>query len=342
MTKNQNSKNKKLEDRFQQPAGFVWDSFKNVAGADIRTGHVEPEGEVRGTVMILTGFRESAEKYFEVVNDMLERGYAVWIMDWRGQGGSDRYISGAPQKSHHEGYDERVADLRQFAGIVAAQAKKPLFLMAHSMGAHIGLRYMKEYDSVFDAALLTAPMFDIVTQSFPKPLARQMAKFAKAGNYLEKYVPGGSDWKEDKERAKSDFKTSDPDRFEISMQLLLQNPDLQMGDPTYGWIYHTFQSIDIMNPEDYLKAIKTPILMQISGDDRVVSIGAQERACRLLPDCKRVDIPGAKHEIWMERDAFRDVWLQKMDEFLEEQQQAVALRLKKSDQNKKPRPPAPG
>lgn len=336
------TKNRKLEDCFREPVGFVWDSFKNAKGADIRTGHVAPEGEVKGTVVILTGFRESIEKYFEVANDMLERGYAVWMMDWRGQGGSERYLKSGPQKAHHQGYDEQIADLDQFAKIVAAQAQKPLLLMAHSMGAHISLRYMKECDCVFDAALLTAPMFDIVTQGFPRPLARQMAKFAKAGNYLEKYVPGGSDWSEEKDRAKSDVKTSDPKRFEISLRQQLQNPALQIGDPTYGWIYHTFQSIDVLNQEDYLKSIKIPVLMQVSGEDKVVSIAAQERACRLLPDCKRVDIPGAKHEIWMERDALRDVWLQQVDVFLGEQQRAAALRLKKPDQHKKPRPPAPG
>ena len=31
--------------------------------------------------------RESAEKYFEVMNDMLKKGFEVWVMDWPGQGG---------------------------------------------------------------------------------------------------------------------------------------------------------------------------------------------------------------------------------------------------------------
>src|SRR4029078_12049972 len=85
--------------------------------------------------------------------------------------------------------------LPQFTQKIMPKSDKPLIMVAHSMGAHTGLRYLKEHEGVFDSALLSSPMIDIVTAGLPKPLARQMAKFAKAGNYLEKYIPGGGDFK---------------------------------------------------------------------------------------------------------------------------------------------------
>ena len=43
-----------------------------------------------GTVCLFQGRAECIERYFEVVNDLRRRGFAVATIDWRGQGGSDR------------------------------------------------------------------------------------------------------------------------------------------------------------------------------------------------------------------------------------------------------------
>ena len=50
-----------------------------------------PPERPRGTVVLLTGRGEFIEKYAtEVVGELLERGFAVVALDWRGQGLSDR------------------------------------------------------------------------------------------------------------------------------------------------------------------------------------------------------------------------------------------------------------
>ena len=46
--------------------------------------------ERRGTVCIFPGRAEFIEKYFEVVGELRRRGFAVAVLDWRGQGGSSR------------------------------------------------------------------------------------------------------------------------------------------------------------------------------------------------------------------------------------------------------------
>lgn len=323
----------------REPDGFNWGSFTNAKGADVRYGSLKADGESKGTIVMLPGFRESVEKYFEAAQEMKDRGFDVWIMDWRGQGGSQRYLPSNPQKMHHEGYDEQIETLHQFTQTVVEKSPSgPLFMMAHSMGAHIGLRYLNEHDGVFDSAMLTAPMVDINTGTLPKPLARQMAKFAKAGNYLDKYIPGGSDWSEEKNQFKDNTKTGDETRFNAGQDLLTVNPDLKTGDPTYGWVYHTFQSIDILNQEEYLKQIKTPVLLQISEHENVVDRPAQERAAGLLPQCKRVDIAGAHHEIWQETDALRKAWLAEVDGFLAQRLSPPGPKPKKPDPSA-PRPP---
>ena len=47
-------------------------------------------GDCAGTVAIFPGRAEFIEKYFEVAADLRERNFDVVVLDWRGQGGSDR------------------------------------------------------------------------------------------------------------------------------------------------------------------------------------------------------------------------------------------------------------
>jgi lysophospholipase len=334
---------------FTEPKDFEWGHFKNAKAADIRYGRLKAEGESKGTVVILPGFRENIEKYFEVVREMHDKGFDVYVMDWRGQGGSERYLKSNPQKAHSEGFDENIETLHAFmttvvdtgAAATGSAPRQPVIMVAHSMGGHLGLRYLKEHEGVFDSAVLSAPMMDIVTGGLPRPLARQMAKFAKAGNYLEKYIPGGTDWHDQTEKFDDNQVTHDKARFEAANQIVLDNPDLKIGDPTYGWVYHAFSSVDILNDENYLAAIKTPVLMGVAGKDKVVDRPAQDRACGLLPDCEKVEIPEARHELWMERDDLRKAWTDKVDDFLSERLKAAHPAPKKPNSPKKPRPPSP-
>ena len=328
-----------LPEKFEEPAGFQWGNFTNTKGAQIRYGSLQPEGAVKGTMVIVTGFRETIEKYFEVAREMAAKGFVVWMMDWRGQGGSERYLKDNPQKMYGEGYDEHIETLHQFADKIVSKPAGPMVMCAHSMGAHIGLRYIREHEGVFDSALLTSPMFDISTGVLSKPLARQIVRFAKAGGIMEKYMPGGADWNEANDPFEGNAKTSDPERFNVLHEIFKSKPELKMGDPTYAWVHHTFASIDILNDEAYLKAIKTPVLMQISGDDTIVDKAATERAGNFLPNCTRVDMPAAKHEIWMECDELRSQWLSAVDTFLEERLNQHAPAPKKPKPNGHPRPP---
>ena len=54
---------------------------------------------LKGTVVVLPGRNECIEKYFETVRDLSDRGFATAVLDWRGQGGSDRLIRDA-QRGH--------------------------------------------------------------------------------------------------------------------------------------------------------------------------------------------------------------------------------------------------
>ncbi len=66
--------------------------------------------ERRGTVCIFPGRAEFIEKYFEVVGELRRRGFAVAVLDWRGQGGSSR-LTRNPLKGHVNDFAEYEEDL---------------------------------------------------------------------------------------------------------------------------------------------------------------------------------------------------------------------------------------
>ena len=44
----------------------------------------------KGTILLQSGRTEFIEKYYEVIQEFIDRGFSVAAMDWRGQGLSDR------------------------------------------------------------------------------------------------------------------------------------------------------------------------------------------------------------------------------------------------------------
>ncbi len=77
-------------------------------------------------MVLLTGRGEFIEKYAtEVVGELLQRGFAVAALDWRGQGLSDRPLP-EHDAGHIDNFGTYVADLKLFLDtIVAPGAARP-------------------------------------------------------------------------------------------------------------------------------------------------------------------------------------------------------------------------
>src|SRR5215211_3863572 len=74
------------------PEDFVAGTIKTPDGAELRFARWAPPPNRKGTVCVFTGRGEQIEKYFETVRDLRERGFAVAMIDWRGQGHSSRRL----------------------------------------------------------------------------------------------------------------------------------------------------------------------------------------------------------------------------------------------------------
>ena len=71
------------EERFQPPPGIQWNYFRNAGGARIRYSRVPAGGgPAKATIVLMHGYTEFAEKYFETMRDFHARGYDVYCSRW--------------------------------------------------------------------------------------------------------------------------------------------------------------------------------------------------------------------------------------------------------------------
>lgn len=307
------------ETRFIQPENWRWHHFTNSAGYKIRFGTVSPKNP-KAVVICLPGFREFGEKYFELAHDMLSRDFAFWTLDWVGQGGSDRLLPNK-LKAHSLGFEQNIADLTQFIldYVKPASPKLPLILTGHSMGAHIGLRYLHDNPKTcIKAAAFSAPLVAIRQfAKYPLLFTKIVSQFFRL--MPSQYIPGGDKMAELAREAApgTGFYSSDPIRDILHKSWFDKSESLRVNGPTYKWLYETLRSCAILQKSSYLEKINTPVLIAIAGKDFVVSSSATATLVSHLPKGERLDLPEAQHEILMERDEIRDVFLAKLNEFVQ-------------------------
>ena len=297
-----------IADRFQAPPGIQWNFFRNADGARIRYSHLPvAAGEVKATVVLMHGYSEFGEKYFELMRDLGSRGNEVWQMDWRGYGGSDRYLADR-EKAHSLGPDHDTRDLDQFVRtIVKAAPGRPLVLIAHSMGGHLAVRYLHDYPGRFTAAVLSAPFLSLAPGAggMPEWLVRTVIWGADTFGFRESWAKGSGPWVDQPVENLS----HDPVRGDVQRQWNRANPVLRIGGVTNGWVREYMRSFDLMARPGYHAAIKLPVLMGSASDDILTQPAVQARACSEMANCRLMRFDHAWHELFMESDAHRAPWL---------------------------------
>ncbi len=291
--------------------------MKTNDGGFIRYGIWHCTGDKKkGSIILFNGRSEFMEKYSETIGELLNKRFDVYSLDWRGQGLSERLLPDR-KKGFISDYSIYLNDVKKFIDkIVKPEAVLPVMILAHSMGGHIALRLIHDCSTVAEKVVLSSPMIEIFNLPVTGWFSGLITKFAIKADMGHTYALGAQRYNPDKEKFEGNRLTSNQIRFMATRKKIMKNPELASGGVTYGWLWASFQSIDIVNHPGYAENIKTPVLMISAGSDRVVSIKAQKKICARLANCCSIEIKNARHEILMETDAIRSIFWDEFDRFI--------------------------
>lgn len=302
------------------PSGASVAAFQGYDGAPLRYARWEAtRSPRRGTVCVFPGRTEFIEKYFEVVADLRRRGFAVTVIDWRGQGASFRALSNS-QKGHIASFTEYDRDLVRFMkDIVLPDCPPPYVGFGHSMGANILMRAAVATGTWFDRMVLSAPMIAFADEKVPtdQRLARVAAEVLGLIGFARMFVPGGDGTPEElRQPFEGNPLTSDRERYLRNCAIVEAAPNWALGSPTIGWLRAAYRSCRYLARPDAARRIQVPMLMVTAGNDRIVSTPAVEAVARRIKLAAYVAVEGARHELLMEQDVFRARFWAAFDAYL--------------------------
>ncbi|MGJ3263656.1 MAG: alpha/beta fold hydrolase [Salinarimonas sp.] len=302
-----------LEERFTAPPGIAFDRFDAPDGITIRWAAVAPE-RARATVVLLPGFTEYIEAYFETIRELLAAGLTVFAMDWPGQGGSGRYLAD-PEKAHAWGFEAHVGALRRFLEtiVLPAGTPGPLTLVGHSMGGHLTTRFLEEVPGLADAAALSAPAYAVgVDSPLPPGPTRIVVEVVNALGFGEAWALGAGPWERQAKRREQlrPHLSSDPERAAILTRWAEENPRLRVGGATWGFGRSFIRSARRVVEPQRLARIGVPVLIGSAGRDAFTDSGLHDGVASGIPASRVLAFPEAQHCLFLERDAIRGAWME--------------------------------
>ena len=271
--------------------------------------------DAAGTVVVVHGFTESAEKLREMSYNFIKMGLNVYAIDNRGHGLSYRRNPDDPQTVTVKSFTDYVEDLYCLVTRVVKPEcpDKPLFLYAHSMGGAIAVQFLQTHPGIFDKAVLSSPMIE---PQMPMPPA---AAKAVAGLFI---ALGQGD------KRVFVFKGFDPDRtyesshdtskarFDYYHAKKIANPLLQTSSASYRWVLEAAKVIaKNLDPARCAK-ITIPVLLFQPEEDTSVKSEKEDEFISLIPDGRIVRLPNCKHEIYASVDATVLEYLKEIESFL--------------------------
>ena len=281
-------------------------------GALLRNGVFVPEAP-RGTVVLMTGYSEFIEKYFETVSDLLALNYAVVIPEWRGHGLSDG-LGDEPTRLHITDFDINLRDLEDRWPQLVSGLPRPHFGLAHSMGGHISLRAAQAHPDWFDALAQSAPMHGIalglpvrMILSVVTFVYRLLGKGDSWNPFVPQHVRPGV--------AEENRVTNDFDRFNRGEALYMAEPALQVNGASLDWLRAAFKTMQHSARPAFLASVTTPLYIGTAEEEALVDNRAHAHVLAHVPKGEGDFYAGAKHELLMEKTATRKAFLAKVEAF---------------------------
>ena len=272
----------------------VW--LRTSDGVRLRLG-LWPEGS-RGLVLLFPGRTEYVEKYGRIAADLARRGYGLAVVDWRGQGLSDRPLP-EPLMGHVERFGDFQIDV---AAVMEALAGRARYLLSHSMGGAIALRALAQ-GLPMRAAVFSAPMWGIRFAPFVRPMAWTLSRAARLTRQGRRFAPGtGLETYVKAASFADNMLTRNEESFLWMRRQIAAHPELALAGPTLHWLGEAMAECRTLRT---MPSPPVPTLTALGGRERVVDPAAVAERMARWPGGRLEVMPGVEHEVMMEVDAAR-------------------------------------
>jgi lysophospholipase len=256
---------------------FIEESITTTDGTRLYVRRREAE-DARGEVIILHGFGEHSGRYGELIGHLIDRGYSITAYDQRGHGQSD----GLP--GHVDRFTDYEADLAQVIASVRARASSNrAFLIAHSMGGLVALRYLAGESVKLTGAVISAPLIAVA-----KPVPAHKVMIARVGGRVAPRL-----------------------RLDNGINPAVLSRDPEVGrayaaDPLVNRLVSTRWFAEAMTAMEEVRQraalITLPLLVMHGGEDRLTSMAATREFFETIgsTDKELVVYSGFYHELFNE------------------------------------------
>lgn len=273
--------------------------FEGVEKVEIAYAYVL-HPQALGVVVISSGRIESLIKYKELVYDLFQNGYSVFIHDHRGQGLSGRMLDNS-QIGYVGSFSDYVVDFKQFVDeVVVKKAHHKPKLLCHSMGGAIGALMVLRFPELFEKVAFSAPMFGI-RPPMPNWFAKLLLTLHFTFNKKTAYFFGQKSY-ENLPFVANELTHSEI-RYQIFRQEYQEVPQVQLGGVSGHWLHVAAQGMDEIEQNAYRFPI--PALVIQAGADQIVDNKRQSRVVAKMTHSKLMVVEGSKHELLEEQDKFR-------------------------------------
>lgn len=286
-----------LTPRFFAPEGWAW-GYVGVGDKPVQRYGVGSTRRVPvAHIVIVPGYGETAEVWFETASDLISSGYTVWVLDRAGQGGSGRYV--LPRDlGHAPTFEPDIASLRELIRVVIRPPPDmPLILLTHDDGAVVALAAVRSGLKV-DGVIAGSPR---LADPAPKRLLGAVRK-------PDAPPSGWTGWSRDAPDDLTRGRTHDVWRGKLRQAWMTANPDLRLAEASAGW--NKGFEIASRQLEAAGGQIRTAVLL-INPDERFGQL------CPRLPECRIETIAGARASLHLEADRWRDRWLDAVQTFVD-------------------------
>ena len=260
----------------------------------------------KGTIILQSGRTEFIEKYYEVITEFIERGFAVAMMDWRGQGLSSRKANNN-KIGHIDSFETYDKDLiRVIDECFKLICPEPFIGFGHSMGGCLLTSYFIARENVLSKCILCAPMISVRANAFSRRIVNFLGILENFG--LGTFPMQKPSWHQDLGWQEESFienaLTTDEERFNRTFKLLNQFPELGVRGITIGWLKHALKRTNYFKSLDWSSAIKKPILLLDATNDKLVNSSLNKELLG-QSDLTTIISIESQHEIMMEKDKIR-------------------------------------